>query len=85
MEPSKLPQCRFRKVCPEIFGPQQCIVSVFASFLTPYEPIAPPIGDVWLDRTLTVQVGSGGVDAQRRLRLSTTIPRWAPSSSARRG
>jgi hypothetical protein len=60
----------------DAYGPQQSIVSVFASFLTPYEPITLPIGDVWLDPTLTVHVGSGGVDAQRRLVLTTTIPAW---------
>jgi hypothetical protein len=62
----------------EVWGPQQSIVAVFASFLTPFEPITLPIGDVWLDPALTVQLGSGAVDAQRHATFSTTIPNWLP-------
>lgn len=60
----------------DAWGPQQSIVAVFASFLTPYEPIVLPVGDVWLDPSLTVHIGSGGVDAQRHVAFTTTIPTW---------
>lgn len=60
----------------DAYGPQQSIVAVFASFLTPYEPIVLPVGDVWLDPALTVHIGSGGVDAQRHVAFTTTIPSW---------
>jgi hypothetical protein len=56
------------------WGPTQSIVSVFASFLPETEPIPLPIGDVWLDPNFVLHVGSGAVDATRRLRLQTTIP-----------
>ncbi|MBI5852042.1 MAG: hypothetical protein HZB39_13600, partial [Planctomycetes bacterium] len=60
----------------DTWGPQQSIVSVFASFLTPYEPIVLPIGDVWLDPRLTVHIGSGAVDQRRHVTFTTTIPAW---------
>lgn len=59
-----------------VWGPTSSIVAVFASFLPPTDPIPLPIGDVWLDPYLVVHIGSGAVDANRRMSLSTTIPTW---------
>ena len=60
----------------ETWGPTGSIVAVFASFMTPFDPIVLPIGDVWLDPSLTLHVASGAVDAQRHVRFTTTIPSW---------
>jgi len=61
----------------DAYGPTSSIVSVFASFLTPYDPIVLPVGDVWLDPRLTVHIGSGaGLNAGRRITFTTTIPAW---------
>ena len=57
-------------------GPSASVVSVFVSFLSRYDPIALPIGDVWLDPSLTLHVGSGGVNGSRELTLQTVIPNW---------
>ena len=46
------------------------------SFLSRYDPISLPIGDVWLDPSLTLHVGSGGVNGSRELTLQTVIPNW---------
>ncbi len=58
------------------FGPTGSIVSVYASFVVPTPPIPLPIGDLWLDPGLILHVGTGAVDANRRLTLRTTIPSW---------
>ncbi|MFO1054486.1 MAG: hypothetical protein U1F36_19875 [Planctomycetota bacterium] len=60
----------------ETWGPTGSIVAVFASFMTPFDPIVLPIGDVWLDPSLTLHVASGAVDSQRHVRFTTTIPSW---------
>ena len=57
-------------------GPSASVVSVFVSFLSRFDPIALPIGDVWLDPSLTLHVGSGGVNGSRELTLQTVIPNW---------
>lgn len=45
-------------------------------FPASFDPIVLPIGDVWLDPSFTVHIGSGGLDAQRHVRFNTTIPNW---------
>ncbi|MBK8978463.1 MAG: hypothetical protein IPM29_21400 [Planctomycetes bacterium] len=62
----------------QVWGPSHSNVTVFASLLHPYDPIALSIGDVWLNPYLILEVGSGAVNAARELTLTTTIPSWLP-------
>lgn len=62
----------------DVIGPTNGIVSVYASLVHGRTPIALPIGDVWLDPTLTLHVATGPVDGQRNYSTSTTIPAWLP-------
>ena len=43
----------------DVIGPSNSVVSLFASLIHPSPPIELPIGDVWLDPNLVVEIGCG--------------------------
>jgi hypothetical protein len=66
----------------DVIGPSNGIVSVYASFAHGFAPIPLPVGDVWLDPSLTLHIATGPVDAQRCYQATTTIPSWLPVGSS---
>jgi hypothetical protein len=65
----------------DVIGPSNGIVSVYASFAHGFAPIPLPVGDVWLDPSLTLHIATGPVDSQRCYQATTTIPSWLPVGS----
>ncbi len=65
-----------------MIGPSNSVVSLFASLIHPSPPIELPIGDVWLDPTLVVEIGCGAVDANRDISFRTRIPDWMEPGEA---